>query len=77
MYKLHLGFMVISYVYRSFISNKTTFTKYCVIQCISKLHGGFEIYLVRQYLVIFTDLVGLVIATVYRTEPILIGLRHG
>ena len=35
--------MVISYVYRSFTQNKTTFTKYFLTQWISKLSGSFEI----------------------------------
>ena len=50
MYKLRFSLMVISDVYRSFIQNKTTFTKYCLTQCFSKLPGNFEIYWVRQYL---------------------------
>ena len=36
-YKILLRFMVISDVYRSFIPNKTAFTKYCLTQWISKL----------------------------------------
>ena len=47
-YKLLLIFMVISDVYRSFIQNKTMFTKYCLTQWISKLQGSFEIHWVRQ-----------------------------
>ena len=35
--KLFLSFSVISYVYRSFIRNKTTFTKHCLTQWLSKL----------------------------------------
>ena len=49
LYKLCLSFMVISAVYRSFIRNKSAFIKYCLTQWISKLHGSFEIHLVRQY----------------------------
>ena len=48
----------------------TTFTKYWLTQWISKLPGCFEIYVVRQYLVNFTGLVGLLNATVYKAEPI-------
>ena len=36
-------------VYRSPFQNKTTFTKYCLTQWISKLPGSFEIHWVRQY----------------------------
>ena len=64
-------------VRRSFIPNKTTFTKYCLTQWISKLHRSFEIHWVRQYLMNFTGLVGTVNTTVYKTEPILTGLGHG
>ena len=51
--------MVISDVYRSFIRNKTTFTKYCLTQWISKLPWSFEIHWVRHYLVNFTCLAGI------------------
>ena len=64
-YKLLLSFKVISDVYKSFIPNKTTFTKYCFTQWISKLPRSFEIHWVSQYLIIFTHLVGIVNATVY------------
>ena len=37
-----------------------TFTTYCLTQRISKLPGSFEIHWVRQYLVNFTALVGIV-----------------
>ena len=37
----------------------------------------FEIHRVREYLVNFTCLVGIVKATVYKTEPIVTGLGHG
>ena len=63
-------------VYRSFMSNKTTFTKYFLIQLISKLLGSFEIYWVRQCLVNFTGLAGIMNETVYKTEPIFTGLGH-
>ena len=68
---------LISDVYRSFIANKTTFTKYCLIQWISKLLGSFEIHGVRQYLANFMGLAGIVNTTVYKAAPILTGLRHG
>ena len=42
--KLHLSYMVISYVYKSFGPNKTTFNKYCLNQWISKLPLSFEIH---------------------------------
>ena len=63
--------------YMSFIPSKTTFTKYCLTQWISKLPGSFEIHWVRQYLAYFLGLVGIVNATVYMTELILTGLQHG
>ena len=37
MYKLLVIFIIISGVYRSFIPKKTTSTKYCLTQWISKL----------------------------------------
>ena len=76
-YKFLLSFMVMSDVYRSFIPNKTVFTRYFIIQRISKLPGSFEIHRVRLYLLNFTGLAGIVNATVYWTEPIFTGLRHG
>ena len=75
MYKLLSSFMVTLDVYRSFIQNKTTFTKYCVTQLISKL--PFEIHWVRQYLVNFTGLAGIINTIVYKTEPIFTGHGHG
>ena len=77
MYKLILNFMVISDVYRSFISNKSAFTKYSLTQWILKLFRSFEIHCVRQYQVNFKGVMGIVNATVYKTEPIFIGLGHG
>ena len=77
MYKLLLSLMVISDVHSSFIPNKTTFNKYCLTQWISKLLGSFEILWVRQYLVNFMGLAGIVYTTVYKTEPIFTGLGHG
>ena len=56
-----------SEVYRSFIPNKTTFTMYCLTHQISKLPRSFEIHWVRQYLINFIGLGGLVTAAVYRT----------
>ena len=48
--------------HRSFILNETRFTKYCVTQWISNLPGVFmvEIHLIRQYLVNFMGLSGIV-----------------
>ena len=66
MYKVLSSFTVISDVYRSFIPNKTTFTKYCLTQWIWKLHGSFEIHPVRQYLANFLDLVGIVNTILYK-----------
>ena len=50
------------------IPYKTTFIKYCLAQLISKLSGSFEIHWVRQYLVIFKWLPGIVNTTVYKLE---------
>ena len=77
MYKLHLSFMAISNVYRPFIENKTTFTKSCLTQWISKLPRSIEIHWVKQFLVNFVGLAGIVNATLYKAEPIFAGLRHG
>ena len=71
MYKLLFSFMVILYVYTSFIRNKTTLTQHCIIQWISKLPRSFEIHWVRQCLQNFTCLAGIVNAPVYNTEPFL------
>ena len=76
-YRLLLRFTIISDVYRSLIWNKTTFTKHCLTQWISKLLRSFEIHRVRLYLVNFTSVAGMVNATVYKTETIFTGLRHG
>ena len=43
---------------------------------ISKFPGSFEIHWVRQYLVNFTSLVGIVNGTVYKTEPVFTSLGH-
>ena len=44
---------------------------------IKLLPGSFEIHWVKQYLVNVTSPVGVVNATVYKTEPIFTGLGHG
>ena len=72
--KLPLSFTIISKVYRSFIPNRTTFTKYCFTQWISKLTWSFEIHFVRQYLVNSLGLADRVYATVDKTELIFTGL---
>ena len=54
--KLLLSFIVISDMYRSYIPNQTTFTKYFLTQWISKLPGSFEIHWSRQHRVNFTGL---------------------
>ena len=69
--------MVISDVYKSFIPNKSTVTKYYLIQWISKLLGSFQIHRVRQFILNFTGLAGIVNATVYKTMAISTGLGHG
>ena len=76
-YKLLFSFTVISDVHKSFIPYKTTFTKYCLTQWISKLLGSFEIHWIRQYLGNFMSLAGNVNTTVYKTKPIFTGLGHG
>ena len=70
------NFTVISNVYMSFIPNKTTFTKNCLTQWISKLPGSFEIHWAKQYLVNFTGLMGMVNVTIYKTKPVFTGLWH-
>ena len=74
---LFFSFTVISDIFRCFIPFKTTFIKYWFNQWNSKLPGSFEIHWIRQYLANFSDLTGIVNATVYKTEPIVAGLRHG
>ena len=69
-YKLRSSFAVISDVYRSLLLNEITSTKYyCLTRWISKFPRSFEIHWVRQYLVNFVGLVGIVNANVYKTEP--------
>ena len=63
--------------YSSFIRNKTTFTRYCLTQCISKLRKSFEIHWVGLYLTNFTDLACIANITVYKTESVFTGLGHG
>ena len=75
-YTFLLSFTVISDLYRSFITNKTTFIKYCFTQWISKLPGSFEIHRFRPYPVNSIGLVGMVNATVYKTKPIIPGHGH-
>ena len=65
-----LSFSINTDVYRYFIQNDITFTKYCITEWISKYLGSLEIYWMRQYLA------GLVNAIFYKTEPIFTGLRH-
>ena len=43
------------------------FTKFCLTQWISKLPGSYDIHWVRQHLVNFMGLAGIVNATVYKT----------
>ena len=76
MHKLYSGFTVISYVYRSFIPNKITLIN-CLTQWISKFPGSFEIHWVRQYLVNFTGVGGIINTIVYKTELIFTGVGHG
>ena len=64
-------------LYRSFIPNKTAFTKYCLTQWIPKLIGSFEIHWVRQCLINFTGMAGKVNDAVDKTEPIVTGLGYG
>ena len=75
MYNVLLIFTVMSGVCQSFIPNKTTFIKYRLTQWISKLPRSFEIHGVKQYLVNYTRLTGIV--TVYTIEPSFTGLGHG
>ena len=58
--KLHLSLTVISDVYKSFIPYETTFATYSLTQWISKLPGSFDIHCVRQYLLNFMGLAGIV-----------------
>ena len=51
---IHVSFTTAPDFYGSFLPNKATFAKHCLIQLISKLPGSFDIHWVRQYLVNFT-----------------------
>ena len=77
-YKLLATFTVISYGYRSFIPNKATFTKDRLTQWISKLKAPRELLnpLSKTVLGKLMGLLSTVNATVYKTEPIFIGLGH-
>ena len=57
---LLLNFTVISDVYITFIRNKTALDEYCLTKWIPKLTESFENKWVRQYLVNFTGLAGIV-----------------
>ena len=70
------SFTVIYCFYRSFIPNKTIFTKYCLTQWMLKFPRSRQIHWVRQYLVYFVDLTGKVNSTVNKTEPVFTGLGH-
>ena len=72
-YNLLLSYTVISYVYRSFIRNKTTFTNYCLTQWTSKVSGN---HWVGQYMVNSTGLMGIVNTTFYKPNPIFIGPEY-
>ena len=71
------SFTDISNVHKSFITNNSIFIEYCLTQWISKLPGSFEIHWVKQYLVNFMGLSGMINAIVCKTMPIFIGFRHG
>ena len=75
--QIHFSLMIISYVYRSFIPNRTIFMKYCLTQWILNLPGSFDIHWARQYLVNFMGLTGRVNTDVYKTEPLFTGLGRG
>ena len=57
--KIFTGLMF-KLLYWTFIQNKTTLTKYCLTQWISKLLWSFEVHWVRQYLVNFMGLAGII-----------------
>ena len=75
-YNLLWRFSVFSNVHRSFIPNKTTLTKCCLTQLISKLIGSFEIHWVKQYMIKFKGLADISNPTVYKTEQFSTGLGH-
>ena len=74
---IFFSFTDISNVHKSFITNNSIFTEYCLTQWISKLPGSFETHWVKQYLVNFMGLSGIVNAIVCKTKPIFIGFRLG
>ena len=75
-YKLLLSFTAISDVDMSFIK-KHTFTSYCLSEFQSSRGALRSIVIwVRQSLVNFTGLAGIVNTTVYKTRPIFIALKH-
>ena len=77
-YTLLLSFTVISDVYTSFITKILHLLSTVLLNAgISKLPGSFEIYWVRQDMVNFTGLVGIVNTTVYKPKPIFRCLSHG
>ena len=63
-------------IYRSelYCHFRNTFMKNCLASGFQTPH---ELHWVRQYLVNFTGLVGIVNVIVYKTEPIFTGLGHG
>ena len=65
---------------RSFRCLRVLYSKqnyiYRLTQWIAKLFGNFEIHCVRQYLVNFTSLAGIVNTAVYKATPIFTGLGH-
>ena len=65
--KLLLSLVVITTIYRSSTPNKTTFSKYCLTQWISKLPRSIEIHWIRQYLVNFMGLAGMLNTSVCKT----------
>ena len=75
--KVTLSFMVISNVYKSIVSNKTTFTKYCLTQWISRLPGALKSTELGSTWQISVGLADIVNAAVYKTGPVLSGLGHG
>ena len=61
----------------SFIRNKTTSTKCCLTQWVSKLPWNCGIHGVRPYMVNSPSLASVVNTIVYKIEPIFTGLGHG
>ena len=65
----------LSHLLTQVIRNRSTFTKYCLTQCISKLPGSFEIHWVRQYLVNFAGLAGIVNTNIWFLTLVLLLLQ--